>query len=76
MKKKILKLRVGKRRLHANSYDTFEAMKGKLTDKQYILYWRVDAQECVYIDSKNILTGQMSEKVFDTIDKTTIYGTV
>ncbi len=76
MKKQILLLRKGKKRLQSNMYDSNEAMQKKLTDKQYVLYLRTDAQEVNYIDSKNIISGTMTEKEFDTIDTPTHVGIV
>lgn len=76
MKSKILTLRKGKKRVGTTLYDDNIKMQNNLTNKQYILYWRVDAQQCVYIDKDNILVGQMTEKQFDSIDSPKIYGTV
>lgn len=76
MKKKILELRKGKRKMGINLWESYEGMQKKLTAKQYLLFWRVDAMQCVYIDKDNILTGDMSEKVFDTIDVVNQYGTI
>jgi len=70
MKNKILELRKGKKRISTNVWESYSGMQSKLTDKQYLLMWLVDAKECIYIDKGNILTGAMSEKTFDTIDTT------
>jgi hypothetical protein len=76
MKKKILELRKGKKRLSTNTWESYAGMQSKLTDKQYLLMWRVDAKQVIYIDKNNIVTGQMSERVFDTIDNTAIGETI
>lgn len=75
-KQQILELRKGKRKLSVNSYDTADAMQKKLQPNEYLLFWRVAAEMVVYIDSENIITGPMTERVFDTIDTVKSYGTI
>ena len=76
MKKKILALKKGKRKMSVNIWQTWVEMQNKLKGNEYILFWNVAGKEVWYIDKGNMLTGSMTEKVFDTIDKGKIYGTI
>ena len=76
MKNKILALKKNKRRMFLNIWQTWDGMQNKLKENEYILFWRVADKEVWYIDKQNLLTGAMTEKVFDTIDKGKIYGTI
>jgi len=76
MKKKILALREGKIKMGLNLYNGPKELQNKLLPNQYLLYWIVADKKVVYIDKDNILTGAMSEKVFDTIDELNEHGNI
>lgn len=67
-KKQILELRKGLKRVNIDLYSDSTGLQKKIKDNEYCLYLRVDAEEVIYIDKKNIIKGEMTEKVFDTID--------
>lgn len=72
-KKQIIEARKGKKRVESALWTNCKQEQEKLGDREYSMHWRVDAQEVVYVDKKNIIVGEMSEKVFDTIDSAKIH---